>query len=278
MYLQNHFASGRPGTQALDDQQINKLAPSIFAHSPVAGVSERYAFLPTASILKGMRNRGWVPVTAAEQPVRVDRRRGFQKHILRFCRADQLGASFEARPEVVLINSHDKSSAYQLHVGFFRFVCSNGLVVANSTFERISIKHYDFNPESVIEASFEILRAVPDLTKKVRLFQDRQLIEHERLAFATGASALRWNDPNEAPIRPQILLNPKRYGDKNADLWTTFNVIQENLLRGGQRDYSRRTRADRQMPKSRAVKSIDEDMRLNKALWHMAEVLRTQTA
>ena len=32
------------------------------------------------------------------------------------------------------------------------------------------------------------------------------------------------------------------------------------------------------MPKSRVVKSIDEDMRLKKALWHMAEVLRTRAA
>jgi hypothetical protein len=29
------------------------------------------------------------------------------------------------------------------------------------------------------------------------------------------------------------------------------------------------------MPKSRAVKCIDEDLKLNKALWHMVELLRT---
>jgi len=28
------------------------------------------------------------------------------------------------------------------------------------------------------------------------------------------------------------------------------------------------------MPKSRAIKGLDEDMKLNKALWEMAEVLR----
>jgi hypothetical protein len=30
------------------------------------------------------------------------------------------------------------------------------------------------------------------------------------------------------------------------------------------------------MPKSRAITGIDEDIKLNKALWWMAEVLRTQ--
>jgi hypothetical protein len=29
------------------------------------------------------------------------------------------------------------------------------------------------------------------------------------------------------------------------------------------------------MPKSRAIKGIDEDLKLNKALWQMAETLRT---
>jgi len=32
------------------------------------------------------------------------------------------------------------------------------------------------------------------------------------------------------------------------------------------------------MPKSRAIKGIDEDMKLNKALWEMAEVLRNGAA
>jgi hypothetical protein len=32
------------------------------------------------------------------------------------------------------------------------------------------------------------------------------------------------------------------------------------------------------MPKSRAIKGIDEDMKLNKALWQMAEVLRNHGA
>ena len=49
-----------------------------------------------------------------------------------------------ARPEVVLLNSHDKGSAYQLHCGLFRLVCSNGMVVSDATFARISTKHSGF--------------------------------------------------------------------------------------------------------------------------------------
>lgn len=276
MSLYSNYPKARE-TVAISDEELRRVVPSIFASQPIEGVSDRYSFLPTSSILQGMRENGWVPVRAEEQSVRAEARRGFQKHLIRFARTEHLQTweKNQVRPEVVLLNSHDKSSAYQLHCGLFRLVCLNGMVVADATFERISIKHSGFNPDSVIEASFKVLGAVPDIMNKVQLFQDRILTDAERLALATGAATYRWEDLAKAPINPSMLLNPRRYGDEAKDLWTTFNTVQENIIRGGQRDYSRRRPDGRRMPKSRAINGIDEDMKLNKALWQMAEVLRT---
>src|SRR5260370_39018261 len=53
-----------------------------------------------------------------------------------------------------------------------------------------------------------------------------------------------------------MLLNPRRYGDGAKDLWTTLNCVQENIIRGGQRDRSRRRPDGSQMPKSRTIKGI----------------------
>jgi hypothetical protein len=50
------------------------------------------------------------------------------------------------------------------------------------------------------------------------------------------------------------LLDPRRFGDGAKDLWTTLNTVQENVIRGGQRDYSRRPPDGSRMPKSRAIK------------------------
>ena len=269
MSLNTNYLSNAVGTVAISDEQLNALAPSVFASQPIAGVSDRYSFLPTSSILNGMRENGWVPVRAEQQSVRTEARRGFQKHLIRFARAEHLATwdKNQVRPEVVLLNSHDKSSAYQLHCGLFRLVCLNGMVVSDGTFARISIKHSGFNPDSVIEASFDVLEAIPRIMDKVKLFQDRILTDAERLALAAGAATYRWEDPNKAPVNPSMLLNPRRYGDGAKDLWTTLNTVQENLTRGGQRDYSRRRPDGSRMPKSRAIKGIDEDMKLNKALW-----------
>jgi hypothetical protein len=269
----------KPSTQsvALNNDELRNLAPSIFASQPVADVSVRYSFLPTSSILDGMRDHGWMPVRAEQQHLRTAVRQGFQKHLIRFARVESLDAwaKNEVRPEIVLLNSHDKSSAYQLHCGLLRTVCLNGMVVADATFQRISIKHVGFSPDSVIEASFKVLDAVPRIMEKVKLFQDRILTDAERLALATGAAVHRWEDLGKAPVSPLLLLNPRRYGDGAKDLWTTLNTIQENITKGGQRDFSRRRPNGDRMPKSRVVNGIDEDLRLNKALWHMAEVLRS---
>jgi hypothetical protein len=234
MSLNANYLSNAIGTVAISAQELNALAPSVFASQPIAGVSDRYSFLPTSSILNGMRENGWVPVRAEQQSVRTEARRGFQKHLIRFARAEHLATwdKNQVRPEVVLLNSHDKSSAYQLHCGLFRLVCLNGMVVSDGTFARISIKHSGFKPDSVIEASFDVLEAVPQIMDKVKLFQDRILTDAERLALAKGAATYRWEDPNKAPVNPSMLLNPRRYGDGAKDLWTTLNTVQENIIRG----------------------------------------------
>jgi Domain of unknown function (DUF932) len=65
-------------------------------------------------------NLTWVPVRAQEQSIRTEARRGFQKHVVRFARVEHLQTweRNQVRPEVVLVNSHDKSSAYQLRSRF----------------------------------------------------------------------------------------------------------------------------------------------------------------
>jgi hypothetical protein len=56
-----NYRSKVPGAVAISDDQIRQLAPSVFTQ-PIESVSERYSVLLTSSILKGMRENGWVPV------------------------------------------------------------------------------------------------------------------------------------------------------------------------------------------------------------------------
>ena len=86
---------------------------------------------------------------------------------------------------------------------------------------------------------------------------------------------LRWEDVTTAPIRPEMLLRDNRSEDIGDDLWRTMNRVQENVIRGGQRDYSRRREDGRRHGRTREVKGIDQTSGINRALWAMAEALRS---
>jgi hypothetical protein len=268
----NHHSS--QSLRPLDDEQLRAVAPSVFASQAWNGVSEKYSFLPTSAVVSRMRENNWLPVWADEQLVRLDSRRGFQKHIIRFQRADQIGRATEYRPEVCLVNSHDRSSAYQLHAGIFRLICGNGLIIADATFEHISLRHVGFNPDQVIEAGFRVLENVPQLTENVESFRARRLTPSEQKAFAESALLLKYDELEKAPISGEKLLESRRYDDEGNDLWKTFNRVQENLIRGGLKEWSRRKENGKRHPRTRAVAGIDENVRLNKALWHLAEALK----
>ena len=63
------------------------------------------------------------------------------------------------------------------------------------------------------------------------------------------------------------VLRPNRYEDRKPDLWTTFNRIQENIIRGGVRGHT--TTGKRTT--TREVGGVSENVRLNKALWALAD-------
>ena len=270
MFTTNHTPAFFSRREMADDQ-IRSVAPSVFAAAPLPEVSKRYAFVPTAQIVSRLRDSGWSPVMASEQTVRLENRRGFQKHLLRFQRRDVQPVAGEYSPELVLVNSHDRSSAYQLHAGLFRFVCGNGMIIADATFERVSIRHSGFTPDEVIDASFKLLEHVPAITARVELFKQRQLDVPEKNAFAEAALRLRFETVNEAPISASKLLDTRRYEDKGDDLWHTLNRVQENLIRGGQRDFSRCRHDGRRFPRTRAIAGLDQNIRLNRELWNLAE-------
>lgn len=258
----------------LSDEQIRAKAPSVFAAAPQAGVSERYTFLPTSTIISRMRQEGWAPVEVQQQAVRLEGRMGFQKHLLRFQRRDQIAKPGEYTAEIALVNSHDRSSAYQIHTALYRFICSNGLMVSDSTIAPVSIRHSGRETEEVISASFAMLAQVPRVTEKVEAFRSRQMTVTEQHIFAEQALKLRWEDLRFAPVGIEKILSPRRTEDTGDSLWSVYNRVQENLLRGGQRDWHQRSQDGRRIGKSRAITGLDESIRVNKRLWEIAEAMR----
>ena len=257
--------------EALSDNVLRTQAPSIFASGPRVGVSKRYTFVPTARIVDGLRTQGWVPVDVEEQSIRIEARRGFQKHLLRMRLAEQMQNLAEWNLELVIVNSHDGACAYRLHAGIFRRICSNGLVISDSGFEAIRFKHAGLEPEEVIQASFRLIEFMPKVVSEVGRFRSRSLSNDESFRFARRALELRYDRAERAPVDPETLLKPRRAEDEGQDLWSTFNRCQENLIRGGISDSHRDRRG--KLRSVRCIQGIDSKVSLNKGLWGLAERL-----
>ncbi|MFP2414749.1 DUF932 domain-containing protein, partial [Citrobacter braakii] len=85
-------------------------------------------------------------------------------------------------------------------------------------------------------------------------------------AMANAALTYRFGEEHQ-PVTTAQILTPRRYEDRQDDLWTTYQRLQENLLKGG---LPGRT-AKGKRSHTRAVNGIDGDVKLNRALWVMAE-------
>ena len=254
---------------ALSEATLRTQAPSIYASGPMLSVSKRYTFVPTARIVDGLRDQNWVPVAVEEQRIRSEARRGFQKHLIRFRLASQMETLDEWNVELVMVNSHDGGSVYQLHAGIFRRICYNGLVLSDGEFEGLRFRHAGLEPDEVVQASFRLIELMPRIGQLVQSFRERLLEPQESLALAEHALLLRYPTLAEAPIGPDTLLQARRREDEGTNLWATTNRIQESLLRGGVSDDRRDRRG--KLRSMRALRGIDSKVSVNKGLWSLAE-------
>ena len=168
--------------------------------------------------------------------------------------------------EALVINSHDRSCGYQFLLGVYRFICSNGLITGD-TFESFKVRHVGWSSEEIVGASRKIVEAAPVLSERIQDFKTITLTPDEQGVFASAAHQVIYDEPEKAPVRPAALLTARRHDSDRETLWTTYNNIQENMMKGGLPGFTRNGRRTT----TRKVKSIDKNAKLNKALWTLTE-------
>src|SRR5918993_829984 len=176
----------------LDEDQMRATAPSIFAQGKHASRSERYTYIPTIDVLRGLRKEGFEPFMVAQGASRIEGKAPYTKHMIRMRHAGQVQTRPEAN-EIILINSHDGASSYQMLAGMFRFVCCNGLVVGEVV-EDIRIPHKGNIQGEVIEGAFRVLDEFEAVEQHAEAMKALPLEPREEIAFATAALALRFGE------------------------------------------------------------------------------------
>jgi hypothetical protein len=248
-------------TTLFNETALRNAAPAIFAKSPADHVSEKYNFVPTYEVLEQMQEQGFVPVSA--QQVRSAKDYDSAKHLVRLRHREALDVTEGYVPEVILTNSHGWQSRLLLNAGIYRFVCSNGLMVASQTFGSVGERHSSQFDYSKMAANF--LNSVGDTIVHVNRFMETELDKEQEDSFLRKASILRFGKKAQQDSRYKGLLNAhRRKEDEGNDVWRTLNRVQENSIRGGFQDPI----TGRNVRELRGIDSINET---NAGVWQIAE-------
>lgn len=256
-------AFGNYRTLGLEDLRVQ--APAVFAPGAHEKTSRNYTFIPSERVIAGLMEAGFVAVAARQ--TRSRRSSALHaRHMIRLRRRFETVALRDTIPEIVLLNSHDGKSAYQLRAGLFRLVCLNGLMVSIGEFGKLHVAHRGNVVDDVVVGALKISERFASVAEHVARMESRLLSAQERTEFAVRALALRFEEEQLSGLATNQALLPRRAEDAGQDLWRTYNVIQENLLRGG----LIRRQASGRLTRTRGISAIREDVRLNTGLWDLA--------
>ena len=256
---------------ALSDAQIMGVAPAVFAEGPHHERAASYSYVPTYRVLTDLRDKGWEVMEASQQRSRAADRDPYTKHMLRMRPSGKLTAANlnEGVPEVCVINAHDGTAAYHLYAGFFRYACSNGLIIGEG-FSAFKVRHThaDVTRKLVRENAEElVVEEFPKVVARVGEMQELTLRTEAAYEMARAALKLRYGDALP-PFNPEQLLDIRREEDRGDSVWKVMNRIQENLMYGG---FETRSLMFNRRSMVRGVERVSEAVRINRGLWTLAE-------
>lgn len=268
------FDNARP----LSEDDLRRTVPSIFAETAHHSRSDRFAPIPTIEVLRGLAKEGFMPVAARQAPVRDESRYNFTKHLIRLRRIedDHKFHVGDTVSEVMLKNGNDGSSRYELLAGLFRIRCMNSLVAQVGTLDEVKIRHSGSDVKArVIEATYQVMNVAREALAAPETWGGVELSREERHVLAGSARMIRFGnadgqvDPDT--VTTDQLLQPRRMEDDGSDLWSVWNIVQENVMRGGLHGVRRDANNQRRRFSTRPVRSIDGSINLNRALWALGQ-------
>lgn len=255
-------------TLTIDEATV--LAPAISAREPIARASGKYQFVSTREVLEQLQQKGWKITNATAQS-----RSLHAQHRVTLAHENSLHKLQENNEEgilrIELFNSHDRTKRLTFAIGYFRLICSNGLIAASGPAETMRTKHTMANAgdktlENVLlEKIDQLTERFPTILQKVEDLQNRELTEEEQIEFATYAIKGRYSYRAQLPKRfvnmeesARKILGVRREADQGDSAWTVYNRVQENIIRGVTNF-------------TQPIKSYLDNIRVNTLLWKGAD-------
>lgn len=294
----------------MNHELLEMFAPAALATKASEKVSDKltkdgkphYTFLPTYRIVDDLHTMGWNLIDGSQQRSHKSDPNAV-KHMLRF-RHDDYRPSVvgDTIPEIVIVNSHDCSSAFKFYLGLFRLVCQNGMIVKSSDLMDLRVPHRFYTFEIVSEMVTAIVKKAPSTLNKIEQFKQKNLTQEDRLLLAKYSLAARFSeyqimdengiwtgninaDQLQKEINLEKFMEPIRKEDEGKTLWNTFNLVQEKVMKGGFVRHSEKNeiysqkRAEagkiiRQEGRTvRPLTNIGKTIQVNQDMWSFAEAM-----
>jgi hypothetical protein len=229
-------------------------------------LSNKYNLIKTGGLIQRVEQLGFKMEKFVALKTRKIERRGYQKHRVIFT-SPLMKETSDGIPQLLLTNSHDGTSSVILQLGFFRMVCSNGLVVGSNVVPPIRVRHSGNNFEDKLTIAINTIVAQSQkLNESIEQLKSRQLNSTEVINFQREAIQNRLGKDTKIESFSMPIY---RREDEATDLFTVLNVVQENLIRGG----ARVTVNDNGVQKDKAIRKVSSmlsQMEINNMLWNLA--------
>jgi hypothetical protein len=263
-------------------EELKLKAPAVFRTAEEGaknGASSKYLFIPTVDVIEDLSKFGWDIYDVAQQKSKTSP--DTTRHLVRFRHKDFGAVGLNGNvPEILFTNSHDRTKSMNFHVGIFRLICSNGLVVADSTFSKLNVKHNTLlghTLDNVRELINDVTTNLPVVFNNIKRFEETKLNEDKRRELVMKMFAVRYPDylgkdgnvkmsEIEASTDVDKFLSVRRAEDAPDNLWCVFNRIQEKLMGG---DYNH-IGIDGKVRHARPIKNISLGLTINEGLWQVA--------
>ena len=243
------------------DEAIEKV-PAIMTETPSPRASARYSFFSTRNVVERALSSGWHIVEAKGARVRGSGSK-YGAHSVRFIHESQRqtldsSATLEGFPTINLINSHDLTKKLTMAIGYYRLICSNGLIAPSGMANSVNSRH-NFNEEKsdvLLNSIDRVFEQYSVITNQINDFRQRELSDLECDALSKFAKRIRFRFRPSAPAKldHNLFLRPRRPLDNGKDLWRVFNVIQENVTHGGE-------------GMGKGITRFQDDLRFNTEMW-----------
>jgi len=249
--------------------ELREIAPSIFTSKGSNSVSSKYSHIPTDQVIRDMELLGWGVVDAKEVKARKDI--GFQKHLVVFRNPDVVingDDGDQIFPQVLMTNSHDGKNSFTFTTGLYRMICENGLVVADTEFDVIKIRHLGYDFDTLQETIQEIISKLDLTVESMNKMKQTKLNEEQMFDLAKSFLDMRVEGTGNNYIKTAIndVLAPQRSQDQGNGLWEVFNRVQENIIEGNF-EYATDSGKPRQ---ARVIKNFKQDQDLNQKMFAKA--------